>query len=433
LSKGLGGKKTEHYIRKERTPMKPMLWLALSWFVVLVPGVSAQAPESGGVITALAISGLKRTKLQVAERPLKQFIGQEAEHLDMNEVHAALMDTEILEPLTVEIQDAQEGDGKILAVEVREKWSIFPLPVVFVGSESTSLGGFFIDTNAFGLNDKFFIGGMYASDGWMTAVAYIHSPVREGFPGWNLFGSFAQTEQHHKDQHNQDLRRFNVNSFNTSVGLTYPVTNYLKASLEVSYEQMILRETEAPLAAPESGARMLGITAELALRKSHWDGFLLAEESLSGSYTFMTGLESPSFQVLRFRGIYEKSLFPGCKVNLHTGILYEPAVPLLFESSPMAVQVAILPRSFSARNYGGASLGIEKYLVKIPGGVLSTVVSYEAVYSYGSILGDQFDHGIVGAVFFYLSKIAIPALGLGISYNIPAHYFQGSFSLGMSF
>ncbi|MDR0628822.1 MAG: hypothetical protein LBG24_04150 [Treponema sp.] len=45
----------------------------------------------------------------MAERPLKQFLGQVAEHLDVDAVYAVLMDIGILEPLKVEIQDAQEG------------------------------------------------------------------------------------------------------------------------------------------------------------------------------------------------------------------------------------------------------------------------------------------------------------------------------------
>ncbi|MDR1986200.1 MAG: hypothetical protein LBP88_04410 [Treponema sp.] len=412
--------------------MKIMRWLALSWLVVLIPETYSQTLEPGGVITGLEISGLKRTKPQVAERPLKQFIGQDADRLDRDAVHAALMDTGILEPLKVEIQDAQDGNGKILMVEVREKWSIFPLPVIFVGSGSTRFGGFFIDTNAFGLSDNFFIGGMYGSDSWMTGLGYSHTPVPEGFPGWRLFAMFAQAELHHTDQRNQDLRRFNLDNLSTSAGLTYPFTDHLKGSLGISYEQRMLRETGNPLAAPESGERVIGISAEVSLRKSRWDGFLLSEESLYGGYTFKAGLEGPSFQVLHFQGIYKKSLVPGFRVNLHTGALYEPGVTLLSESSPAAVQVAILPSSFSARHYGGASLGLEKYLVKISAGVLSGVVSYQAVYSQGSILGDQFDHGIAGALSFYLSKLAIPALEIGIAYNVPADYLQGSFSLGMS-
>jgi hypothetical protein len=53
------------------------------------------------------------------------------------------------------------------------------------------------------------------------------------------------------------------------------------------------------------------------------------------------------------------------------------------------------------------------------------------VYSRGSILGNQFDYGVSGAVSFYLSKLAIPAVGAGLSYNISGDFFQFFFSMGV--
>jgi hypothetical protein len=135
---------------------------------------------------------------------------------------------------------------------------------------------------------------------------------------------------------------------------------------------------------------------------------------------------------LSFRGIFEKSIVPGFRTSIRSGLLWEPLVPVLFESPPSAAEVAILPRSFSARHYAGLSLGLEKYLFTMSFGTCSVLTAWQMVYSHGSILKDQFDYGISGAVFFYMSKLAIPALGVGAAYNIPAEYFQFSFSLGMS-
>jgi hypothetical protein len=39
----------------------------------------------------------------------------------------------------------------------------------------------------------------------------------------------------------------------------------------------------------------------------------------------------------------------------------------------------------------------------------------------------------MGMLSFYLSKLAIPALGLGLAYNVEADFFQVFFSMGMSF
>ncbi|MDR2485157.1 MAG: hypothetical protein LBD55_07165 [Treponema sp.] len=424
--------------------MKRLLRFLFCYILALIPAVYGYAQRSqpidqGNVITEIEISGLKRTKLPVAEKPLRKFLGREGDGLDVDMVYAAIKDTGILEPVSVEIQDRiNRPPGKILKVEVREKWAIFPLPVVSVSSENMGFGGFFIDTNAFGLNDKFFLGGMtrvkdWAVKGWMAGGGYMHSPLREWFPGWAVAAFFSRDERHDTDQKNYDLRRFNLDSIRVSMGIAYPFTDLFRGTFGFSYHEMILRDYDSPLMSPESGARILSMGAEIGVRRTHWDGFLLSQESASLGYTFSAGIDSPSFHALSLAGAYEKSLIPGFRINLYTGMLYDPEVPVLFESSPSSAKVNILPASFSARHYAGASLGLEKYLFKLPLGTFSGHVSYQAVYARGSILGDTFDHGVFAALSFYLSQVAIPAFSVGAAYNAAAGYLQAAFSLGMSF
>jgi hypothetical protein len=59
--------------------------------------------------------------------------------------------------------------------------------------------------------------------------------------------------------------------------------------------------------------------------------------------------------------------------------------------------------------------------------------SWQAVVSSGSLSGETFDHGPAGGVCFYLSRIAIPALGFTVAYNMITSLPQFSFSLGMGF
>ena len=115
------------------------------------------------------------------------------------------------------------------------------------------------------------------------------------------------------------------------------------------------------------------------------------------------------------------------------GFVFSPEAPPLFESSPRSVEVGILPQSFSAQNFLGGSAGLEKCIFKRSFGTLSILSSYQVVYSKGPILGERFDYGVLGGIQFYLRKLAIPAVGLGISYNLAADYMQGAFNIGMSF
>lgn len=384
-------------------------------------------------ITGISLTGLKRTKPHVAEGPLKKFIGHRGDAIDIDAVHAVILDTGILEPVSVEITDAPGGDGKILKIEVREKWSIFPLPIVAVNSGGTSGGGFFVDTNAFGLNDKFIAGGLFGSGGWTAMLMYINTPDRERFPGWNVRGIYSRQDREDADQKEAVFRSFPLDSLSVVSGISYPFLELFSASLKVSFNQRIIREGGNP---PEDGGeelRAVGINPDVSVSHSDWDGYFLSRQSASLGYDYMIGIDSPNFRSLSFRGTYEKSLIPGFRAAIHSGIIFAPGTPVLFESPPSAAQVNILPPAFSARHYGGISAGLEKYLLKTSFGLLSILASYQLVYSWGPVLKDQWDHGIAGALSFYMSRLAIPALGLGIAYNVAADYLQGYFNIGMSF
>ena len=413
---------------------KGFLLLVFLFFcsVLLLNAISESDSESGEDyrITALYISGLNRTRLATAERPLQRFIGLPVSQVDPYDVRAALLATGILEPLEVEVT------GSVLSVTLRERWSIFPIPVFMAGSDGL-IGGFaFFDANAFGRNDNVFLAGMYGSAGWMASLGYIHAAQGRLIPGWNAIAAFSRQERIDSNQNNEEIRRFDQDGITFTAGLNFPLLqdlNLLSASLLLSYNDRILRDSQNGLNAPEEGLRLFGIGGELSARRSSWDGFFLSQQSTSLRYYYRTSFDNVSFHSIRLRGVWERSIVPGFRVITRTGIIYEPQAPVLFESSPSAAQVAILPRNFSARNYAGISAGLERYVFRIPAGTLSLSAAYQLVYSQGSILGSSFDHGLMGMLNFYLNRLAIPALGLGVAYNVRENYLQGSFSLGMSF
>jgi hypothetical protein len=244
---------------------------------------------------------------------------------------------------------------------------------------------------------------------------------------------YSRQEREDTDQNEGVFRRFSLDSVSASLGINYPVSESVSISLSGSFNQRIIRDRGDVLEAPGEDARTVGINSGISIRRSDWDGYLLSQRDASLDYSYAIGIGSPNFQALSFQGTYEKSLIPGFRLSIRSGGLFAPQAPVLFESPPSAARVNILPRTFSARTYGGISAGLEKYLLKTSLGTLSVLASYQFVYSRGPVLGNQWDHGVVGTLSFYLSRLALPALGLGIAYNVAADHLQGSFSIGMSF
>ena len=389
-------------------------------------------------ITSISVSGLKRTKLKVVEKALQGFIGRETEAQDQDsmkrlsdQVKACILDTEILDPLSVTLLDDPRGEGKILTVELREKWAVFGVPVFFADPTGIVAGGAFYDGNAFGMNHRIALAGLYQTGGLVLTVLYMVPPAGVHNFGGDFNFLYTREERRDSDQKKNTLRRFNSASITAEADLTYQLTETIMAEFSLGYLGRLLRDTPNPLEAPASGAHIIKPGTEFSIRKSSWDGYLLSEERISLGYAFGTGLNSPSFHSASLGGVYEKSLVPGFRTNFRFGGLFAPHVPVLFESGPGAAEINILPRSFSARHYAGLSLGLEKFLFRFPFGTISFLGSWQMVYSYGPVIKNSFDYGLLGSLFFYMSRVAIPAIGLGAAYNIPADFFQFSFMIGM--
>ena len=382
-------------------------------------------------ITSISIAGLKKTRLSTAEQPLRKFIGTRAEEINSADVMAAVLATGILEPVSVEVS------GSVLSVTVAEKWSIIPIPVFFASSNGNIGGGLaFLEANAFGLNDKFFATGMYQSNGWLVSAGYVHSSLGGRSPGWTLSASFTREERHDTNQDDDDLRIFDLDTISGTAGINMrfiPDSDLFSAALQVSFTQKNLRKKELASGAPDTSIGLFGSSFEIFFKTNSWDGYFLSQGTASIRYTIKTNFGGTTYHSARLRGAWEKSIVPGFRFCFRTGALFEPEAPVLFESPPGAAQVSILPKNFSARSYAGFSAGLEKYIFRFSKGTLSISAAYQLVLSEGSLLKKSVDHGVEGMLTFYLRQLAIPAVGVGIAYNVREDYLQGSFSLGMSF
>jgi outer membrane protein assembly factor BamA len=392
---------------------------------------SADKANSNTLITSVQVSGIERTQPHVAEYPLKKFIGQEASTLDHDAVKAAVMDTGILEPLTVEVLPDPGGNDYILKVTVEEKWPIIPIPMFEASSDGMSAGLIVLDSNAFGLGDQLALGGAYGS-GWTALGKYTHTPSQDGVPGWNIAGMYSREERRDADQEDEDLRRFKLDTLIASLGLSYSLTDSLDASIDAAFHDRVIRGGGDPLNVPGDDARAITLTPALSLETSSWDGYLLSRKNAKLEYVRTAGIDSPSFHTTTLEVIFEQPIVPGFRVNFEGGLHYSPGATELFETDPSAAKVNILPDGFSARSYAGASIGLEKYLYKFSWGTLSLVGAYQAVWSEGPILEDEFDQGAAGFLRLYLSKLALPAVSLGVVRNFSSDYTRVVFNLGIS-
>jgi hypothetical protein len=418
--------------------MKTRLFI-LIFTLLLIPPLHSQEETdvtetdvlTPATITSIEITGLKRTKPHVARYPLEKFLGLETEAFDENEVFAVIKDMGVLEPVSVEL--AETDDGYILKVTVEEKWSIFPFPFMMVDSGKYDFGLFLVDLNTFGARDNLILGGIYGSNGWNIISIYNHTPRRARMPGWTGFFMYSQHENEDMDKNEVLRRRYAADRIYASLGVNYPFTELFTGSFSVSFSDTSLKDRGSPLNPPATGMTLLTFSPNLSLRSRNWDGFLLSQKSLSLEYNYNHAFYGSSFHQIEARGIFEQSFVPGFRLNLKGAGVWRTGTSPLNESGPHSALVSILPRDFSALQYAGFSAGLEKHIYKASWGTLSVHGSWQGVFCDGPISGFDFNHGPAAGLLFYLSRVAIPAIGGGVAYNMNTGLFQAAFSIGMAF
>jgi hypothetical protein len=390
--------------------------------------------ETVNRITAISVLGLKRTKPHIIENPLQKFIGMDEQDVDVNKVYAVIEDVWVLEPLTIDITDNEEGTGKTLVVTVREKWSLLAGPYFNAGSGGWSAGAVVFEANAFGIKDTMLAMGIYGKSEWSAHLAYTSTPDAAGGFGF-IIDWLLHFQNNEKTDQTVDkiFRRFNTLTINPSVSVMYSLTDLLTPSLCVSYRNSLLRETENPLNDPEDGIQAVTITPGIGIRHSSWDGYLLSEKSADLNYNYSIGVGSKDMHSVTLDAMIQHSIVPGFRVASKVGLLFSSSSDVPYFEKPPVSAINILPITYSAANYAGLSLGLEKHLFKFRYGTVAASLVYQIVYSDGEFLRNQFDHGPAFFAQWYFSRLAVPGLALGGAYNVAKRHFEFAFSTGVNF
>ncbi|GHU41098.1 hypothetical protein FACS1894190_08790 [Spirochaetia bacterium] len=394
----------------------------------------SELPPSDNIITGIQITGLVRTKPHIAAAVLEKFRGKDAANINLKDVNAAIEDTGILDPQSVEIVDSPSGAGKTLSVTVKDKWSFFPAPFGMWNSDGWMVGAAVYEGNAFGINDRAIFAGTYSQNGtWFVMGLYQHKESGK-FPGFSVNINFENENMEHKDRGGNVYRRYNINSLRVALGANYPFAENLNAALRVRFYNAWLGAMDNEMLKPDSGRMALEVRQEISWRTKDWDGLLLSERNITAAYNINAALDgSPIVNRLSLHAIWEQPIREGFRFTAKAGVLWMPSSTPLTEADPSTAGVDILPGRFTASGYAGLQAGFENALFRIKYGTVSAMATYQIVYSHSELLGGSFDHGPSAALRFFLRGFAVPAIGVKVSYNINASNFLWTVSMGVEF
>lgn len=392
---------------------------------------ATNAPPSGDPprIEAFEFRGLKRTK----EAVLRRAIDAEAGTPYTTEVHAeierdirrlGLFDRVAVRPEPERVQ----GESTVVEIELRERWTLVPIPFFTTSSAGSSGGLFVIENNLLGYNKRVIAGGAYGSAGFNGLLVYVDPAIAgSSFLGSSSL-SVGRSEEEAVTLEEGVIADWEEAYTRGQLRFGYAFTETLSLSTSLAYHQeRFLSGRKPPGAEEEESALYHGGSLSLSRRdplRYFAAGFAL---ELEGSYQLNASTDREWSVSTEFSQDFP--LFRDHR--LRYALTAEESERTLWRTTRLGgreTQRTIDRESVPAERYASAGVTYEFPVYRPDWGTVTLLGFYEG----GFLTDANYYHGPGAGFRLYLSRITLPAVGFDLAYRGTEDLWLFSFSIGMS-
>jgi hypothetical protein len=370
-------------------------------------------------VAEIRLEGLHRTHSVVVEQWIDIVPGEPLSHCELGEIYERLNRLAIFTSIDVSL--APEEGGAVVTFRFDEKWSLYPVPIFWYFPGTEVVGLVVAEANLLGYNKGLALGGLYSNRGWYGLVAYT-DPNIAFTPLWGslhiLFGR-GLVENDAPDgtiEQDYDMSRCDVEYM---VGWTFwdRLTPSWTGALRWAHVDAIrIPGAEPPV---DSSALLQGLQVVYSDRRYR---FLFDEGlRLSAEVQHAFPLESTTrpYEVLILDAKLARPVGPG-SIELD-GRSFVASLPVVFEERLGGLDGSrTLPGSalVAADNYASLTLAFQHPLLATGLGTV-TGVAFAELGRYQRNAEPGVVYGGPGAgLRFYLERVAIPAVGIDLGYEV---------------
>ncbi len=394
--------------------------------LIMVPAIALAEANESYRLRAITIEGLKRTKESVIRSNIPFEIGDMISPQDSEIITEQLERTDLFAQVAVNLIPQPSGQDAELSVYLEEKWTLIPVPYFASDGEKFRGGLFLIESNLLGYQ-KFLLTALYGSTDGLRGLLVFSDPATLNRPwSYTVTGGFGRASYVMQTDPANTVRSYTADYRNIGVGIGYTYKNftaegtigyqtwefdsvspalfpdlssYLEPELTLSYENTYLHDVLPIGIESDANARTL-------IMENGWE--------ISGSFSWSTLLgEQVRLRLLTSGGIGDMPLFAETAIDAQDGYRTLP-----FKAS-------------SADQWLSAAAACDIPVLKTSWSVI-TISPYFEIGRYGNeliALRPFYGPGIGSRV--YLRKIAIPAMGVDVAYNLHDAFWSFSITVGV--
>lgn len=376
----------------------------------ILSGIFVFSQEEEKVIRSITISGLKRTRESVIYNILEVEEGDKFSLFNEEVFKQDILKTGILKPGKI-IYHENENYIDII-IEIQEKWTLLPIPIVSISGASQSYRFVIMEQNFLGLRKMLFINTGYSTqDGLTGGIMYRDIDILPNDLYLFVSGFF-----------NNNRDKFYVHTLG-NIGIGKEIDKFGLSSF-LKYDHFLFDSSDQN--------QFISNSLIITYKDIYYTSTMQTGTSLSLTLT-------PGWD------IHESTMY----VNLNSSISYRKKIlKKLYLSGRLSSQhfdsPILLERSWGGSDnsrtlipvicdqYIGGSALLEYTFLNLGWGVISSYIQYElGGYQHNSDNWSMYT-GPGAGLRLYLKKIAIPAVGLDVAYNTLNNKFLFTFAMGMS-
>jgi len=383
-------------------------------------------------IAGIRFVGLERTRPAVVSQWIDCAAGEPLSRCDLVAIHERLNRLAIFSAIDVSLAEQPAGVDVVLRFE--EKWTLYPVPMIWYFPGTEVVGLILAEANLFGANKGLAVGGIYSNRGWYTIAAY-NDPNIAFTSLWGDVHAFMGSGLVEDDapdgsiEQSFDMARLDVEY---SIGLT--LWDRLSPTWTGAFRWADVETVHVPGAEPATSATVAVQGVQLIYSDRRYRGFYDEGMRLSAEvqHAFPLDHASPSYDdaILDAKVGFAAPLGGSLEAAAHA---FFGAMPVVFEERLGGLDGSrTLPGGglIAADRYASLTLAYQVPLVSAPVGTLTGVVFGEAGRYVRNSAPTESYGGPGAGLRFYLERVSIPAVGLDVGYEVESHQLGFSVVVG---
>jgi len=392
------------------------------------------AAHSEERISRIVVAGNERTHASAILELAEISEGERLADVDCEKVKQNLLLSGIFSDVSLSAIIDKSG-GVVVTIEVKDKWTLIPVPSGSYGSGGWSAGLDIVEFNLFGLRKTLVVGGSDSNLGLSGTIAYIDPRFLGADVTLQAYASYARASEEATYMNDSDFADFVTTTGSGGFALAYPSdkTLYVQPRFTVRYRGLSEGDAEKYDLRTDDLVLVPGVDA--IYDDERFTTYHKSGPSASFTYLHGFGLSGgPQYDSVSGQADLKLDTFGDGLAECGFVGSYGSECFML-QSALSGVGYRTLPQGSSyAADSAALYASLDLPFVKAKWAVMTLGAFYEGG-AYATGLEGQsiaFFHGPGLSYRLYLHNIALPAAGIDMAYNIPAGLPVFSVNVGVS-